>query len=320
MRLEYRENMLAVQDSFYPLIVLAFTVLTDVFLTVIIILFNSHLWTNIFAGLTFVTTIALYNIFHVKLGLFCSSTGLIISMLEAYIAAYFIKYLLRSSNKKLINMILGAYFSRSTRRKIVSSVVACEPTSKQVTILECAISCPEQYIQEAQPKNLFSNINYILDIVISTIIKNGGRVDKFIGTKVYAYWENQKDAYLAAKSAIEIFKILNSETQNDKIKTRIAIHFQEVLLGILGTTKVINYSIISNALEITDEIIKAADMYNKKILMSKAVYKECWRDISAIKVATLNLRGDAISTELYEPIDLKNRPRLTNIFEIEKND
>lgn len=320
LRTEYRDNYLAVQQSMYPLATLAFTVLADIFLTALILLFNSHIWTNILAGITFAAFIALYNIFHAKLGLFCSPSGLIFSMTASYAAAYLVKYLLRRSNRRLLNVIVGAYFSRNTRKKILANLSACEPTKRAVTVLECSITDFELLSKEASPKILFSKINHILDIVITSIISNGGRVDKFIGTKIYAYWENSNDTYMAVKSAIEAFQILERQAFDNRLKVNIGIHYDEAVIGILGTSKIVNYSIVSQSLDILDEIVKTACVFNKKILVSKVAYKNCWREISAIKAATLNLRGDLISTELFEPLELKKRSHLTHIFEIGRDD
>ena len=320
MRAEYKDNLLAVHDSAYSLIVLTFTVLADTLITILILLFSSHLWTNIITGIAFAATITLYNIFHAKLGLFCSPSGLIFSMIASYIAAYLVKYMLRRSNRRLLNTIMGAYFSRNTRQKILSNLVACEPIKKQIVFLECAITDIDIISKESEPKVLFSKLNHILDTFISSIMSNGGRVDKFVGTKIHAYWENPEDVALAVKSAIEGFQILDKTKFDHRLKINIGIHLDDATIGILGTSKIMNYSVVTPALEIVDEIVKTARLYNKRILLSKIAYKQCWREISAIKAATLNLRGDIISTELFEPLELKLKHRLTNIFEIKLND
>lgn len=320
LRSEYRQNFLAVQQSLYPLLVLAFTIISDILLTICLLIFNSHLWANISAGILFVISISLYNLFHAKVGLFCNTSGLIFSMCASYAAGYLVKYLLRRSNKRLVNAIIGAYFSRNTRLKISTNLISCEPIEKNITILECAIFDIERLSKNSTPKELFSQINFVLDIVINSIMQNGGRVDKFLGTKIYAYWEKDENSFQAIKAAIEAFEAIKKQKFNNEFKIRIGIHYDKVLIGLLGTAKVMNYSIISPALDIVEEIVKTADLYNKNILMSRAAYKQCWRDISAIKSTTLNLRGDVINTELFEPLEIKKRNRITSIFEIDKND
>lgn len=320
LRSEYRQNFLAVQHSVYPLLVLGFTIVSDVLLTISLLVFNSHLWANVFAGVLFVLSISLYNLFHAKLGLFCNPSGLIFSMCASYVAAYLVKYLLRRSNRRLVNAIVGAYFSRNTRLKLADTFITCEPIVKPVTILECSVLEYERLIEGLTPKELFSQINHVLDIVINSIMKNGGRVDKFLGTKIYAYWENPEDSYLAIKSAMEAFEELKMFKHGSRLKIRMGVHYSDVMIGLLGTSKVMNYSIVSSALDTVEEIVKAADLYDKNILMSRAVYKQCWRDISAVKAATLNLRGDVINTELFEPLEIKKRNRIKSIFEIEKDD
>ena len=318
LKSNFQHNLLALQNSIYPIAVLAFTVLVDALLTVAVLLLGSHLFVNIVSGIVFVTAIAIYKSFHAKLGLFCAPSELIFSMLFAYSAAYLIKYLLHRSNKRLVNTILGTYFSKKTRNEIISEFTACEPISKEVTILECTITDLDRLVENNTPKDIFAKANFVLNAVIDRIVKNGGRVDKFIGSKIFAYWENPEQSYLAVKAAIEAFEILNTTNSSPDVDIRIAIHHERVLLGLLGTSKVMNYSIISPVFDILEQIISNCVLYNKKVLITKSAYKQSWRNVSGIKVATLNLKGVGNSTELYEPLEVKQKVKPGG-FEV-KND
>ncbi len=309
----FQHNLLALQNSIYPIAVLAFTILVDTIITVLILLLNSHLWVNISVGIVFAIAIAIYKTFHAKLGLFCTSSELILSILGAYVAAYLVKFLLHRTNKRLINTILGSYFSKKTRNEIISEFTACEPIAKEVTILECSITELDRLVENNTPKDLFAKVNFVLNAVIDRIIKNGGRVDKFIGSKIFAYWENPEHAHLAVKAAMEAFEILETSKEASDVNAKIAIHHEKVLLGLLGTSKVMNYSIISPTFDILEQIITNCLLYNKKILISKSVYKQGWRNISGIKVTTLNLKGVGNSTELYEPIEVKQKMQIKSL-------
>jgi len=315
----YSQDLLVVQKGIYPIAVLAFTVVVDALLTVLILLFSSHLWTNVFGGITFVMAIVLYNAFHSNLGLFCNPSSLIWSMTLSYIAAYLVKYLLSRSNKRLVNAIVGAYFSRRVRKNIVAGLAACEPICKPVTILECSITDLDRLIAENSPKDLFSKVNFVLETVIDRVIKSKGRVDKFIGSKIYAYWENEQDAYLAVKSAMDACAYLDETGVTKDVKLAIGVHFAEAYLGVLGTSKVMNYSMLSPEIDVLEQIVANCSLYNKRILISKPLYKQGWKRISAIKVATLNLRGVGNSTELYEPLEVKRKLTLAG-FEVNVND
>ena len=310
LKANFQHNLLALHSSVYPSAVLAFTILADALMTVAVLFFGSHLWVNISSGILFVIAISLYKAFHAKLGLFCATSELISSMLFSFAAAYLIKYSLHRTNKRLINAILGTYFSKKTRNEIISEFTACEPMAKEVTILECSIMDLDRLTENNSPKDIFSKVNFVFNIVIDRIIKNGGRVDKFIGSKIYAYWENPEHSYLSVKAAMEAFEILETTASSTDVDIRIAIHHDTVLLGLLGTSKVMNYSIISPVFEVLEQILSNCLLYNKKILITKSVYKQAWRHLSGIKVATLNLKGVGNSTELYQPLEVKQKVKL----------
>ncbi len=309
----FRQDLFAVQNHTYPFVNLLYIVAADVILSFFILIINSNLYSNIAGGIWFVFCTALYSPFNVRFKLFCDPTPLIESMLLTYAAALLVKYLLKKSNRRLINAMVGAYFSKKTGNKMISGVIAdCEPVKLPVTILECSVNNLESLIAANSPKEVFSKINFVLDTVINRIIQNDGRVDKFIGTKIYAYWDKYDSAHLAVKAAMEAFHYLDASGEGNDVKLNIGIHYDEVLTGLLGTTKVMNYSIVSPAMEVVDTIVSSCFIYNKRILMSREVYKQGWRHLTAIKTATINVRGAAMYTDLYEPLEVKGKRAVNN--------
>ncbi len=304
----FKEDYLAVQNHIYPVLNLIYIFAADVILTLLLLIFNSNLRANLAAGVCFVLLVALYNSFNSLFGLFSNHVPLITSLLLTYVAGLLVKYVLRKSNKRLLNAILGVYFSKKTRNKMISSVMTeCEPVKVPVTILECSIANTSALIEDNSPKEVFSKINFVLDAVINSIINNNGRVDKFIGTKIYAYWDKKDSAHLAVKAALEACKNLELAGDAKDVKINIGIHYDEVLIGLLGTTSVMNYSIVSPAIDIVDTIVSSCSIYNKKILISREVYKQGWRNLLAIKTATINVRGAIMFTDLYEPLEVKTK-------------
>ncbi len=303
----FKQDFSAVQNHAYPVINLLYIIFSDIVLSILILVFTSNLYSNIAGGLWFVLCTVLYMPFNLKFGLFCDAAPLVESMLVTYVAALLVKYILKKSNKRLVNAIVGAYFSKKTGNKMLSGVIAeCEPVKMPVTILECSVNNVESIIANNSPKEVFSKINFVLDAVINKIIENEGRVDKFIGTRIYAYWDKKDSAYLAVKAAMEALEFLDASAGEKDIKLSIGIHHDEVLTGLLGTPKVMNYSIVSSAIEVVDTIVATCFIYNKRLLISREVYKQGWRRLLAIKAATINIRGAAMYTDLYEPVEVKS--------------
>ncbi len=304
----FRRDLLAVPNHIYPVMNLLYILVADIVLSVLILILNSNLYSNIAGGLWFVVATALYSPFNIKFKLFCDVVPLIESMFLTYVAALLVRYIMQKSNRRLVNAMIGAYFSKKTGNKMIAGVFAeCEPVKLPVTILECSVNNLESLIAANGAKEVFSKINFVLNIVINKIIENDGRVDKFIGTKIYAYWDKEESAYLAVKAAMEALQCLDLTGGGTDVKLSIGIHYDEVLVGLLGTTKVMNYSIVSPAIEVVDTIVSTCFIYNKRILMSRDVYKQGWRNLTAIKTTTINIRGAAMYTDLYEPLEVKTK-------------
>ncbi len=103
-------------------------------------------------------------------------------------------------------------------------------------------------------------LNAHFDLLAAEIEATGGTIDKFIGDAVMAFWgapEPQDDhaarAVLAARAIREAVAMDNSH-RDDPVNVRIGLHTGPVVVGNIGATDRMNYTIVGDTVNIANRL------------------------------------------------------------------
>lgn len=168
-------------------------------------------------------------------------------------------------------------------------------------------------------ETLAGNPEVVLDIVnrfhssmTDIILANGGTIDKYIGDALMALFgapmsaKIEDDAYntIAAAIAIrnECAKIREQLIKEGKtaVNVGIGINTGEVVVGMVGSTKMMNYTAIGDAVNTAARI--EANAGAGQVLISRATYE---------------LVKDRVNVKTLEPIMVKGKREPVEIFEVE---
>ena len=107
-------------------------------------------------------------------------------------------------------------------------------------------------------------VNQHLSLVSSCVEQEGGTIDKFIGDAVMAFWgapgRIENPAASACRAAVAIQRVLAADNKARvaeglrPVRIRIGIHLGPVVVGDIGTTTRINYTIVGDAVNATQRL------------------------------------------------------------------
>ena len=193
--------------------------------------------------------------------------------------------------------------------QLESKGVGIKAEEREISILFTDIAGYTSISDGMNPTELAQLLNDYFETIIIPITRNGGTVDKFIGDAVMAFWnapDKQEDhADLVIKSALEIkesIQVFNKkriEKGQPPLKTRIGIHTGRVLVGNIGTTERMNYTIVGDAVNIASRLESLGKEIGETLCISeetKAVARDIheWREVHRI-----TLRGCSQETIVY---------------------
>jgi class 3 adenylate cyclase len=213
-------------------------------------------------------------------------------------------------------------FSKYVPDKVVKQLISQGKDAKiggekeHVTILFSDIEGFTSISENNDTQEVVTALNEYFDIYVHCLEENGATVDKFIGDAVMTFWNapNKVDnhEFVAVKTAMEIVKeidVLNqkwkSEGKKFIFKTRIGINSGEVIVGNIGSTNRINYTVTGDPVNLASRLEMANKQYNTKILIGENVYNKTKDSIDYNYIDTVKVKGKEVYVKVYQPVKLK---------------
>lgn len=143
----------------------------------------------------------------------------------------------------------------------------------------------------------------------NTIMDNAGTVDKFIGDAVLAFWGAPLEVEHPAHRAVSTAQMLLRKLQvyNDDrearglppFKTRIGIHYGKTLVGNIGSSERINYTILGDTVNLAARLESINKDYGTQVMVSEAVRNQLGEDIATRYIDEVQLKGRTETTRIY---------------------
>jgi class 3 adenylate cyclase len=185
-----------------------------------------------------------------------------------------------------------------------------------VTILFSDIEGFTSISENNDVHEVVTSLNEYFDIYVKCLEESGATVDKFIGDAVMAFWNApnkvENHEFVSVKTAMEIVKEIDNLNQKWKsegkkfiFKTRIGINSGEVIVGNIGSTNRINYTVTGDPVNLASRLEVANKQYNTKILVSESIYNKTNNLIDYYYIDTVKVKGKEVYVKVYQPVKLK---------------
>jgi adenylate cyclase len=158
------------------------------------------------------------------------------------------------------------------------------------------------------------HLSEYFDEMSKIIIKEHGTIDKYIGDAIMSFWGaptvDTKHALHTCQAALFCQKKLvdlNRKWVYDKkpaFNTRIGIHTGEVIVGNLGSSERMNYTVIGDAVNLASRLEGVNKNYGTKIIISENVYKEIIEHAVIRPLDIVAVKGKREGIAIYELIAL----------------
>lgn len=215
-------------------------------------------------------------------------------------------------------------FSRYAPREIVKELMlkgkdtVLGGEKKEITILFTDITEFTPVAESYPIETVTSLLAEYFDLLSKIILKQHGTIDKYIGDGIMAFWgapeERTDHARLACLTALQCqaaLAKLNREREEKKLPpfyTRIGINTGDVIVGNLGTTERINYTVIGDAVNAAARIEELNKVYRTQILISEAVVAKIGAEFRVRPIDTVELQGKKKKIKIFELLGLENMP------------
>ena len=180
-----------------------------------------------------------------------------------------------------------------------------------ITVLFADIRGFTSYSESLAPEKLVFILNRYLAAMAEAVLAQEGTIDKFMGDAIMAWFNApvpQPDHTLrAVKTAIvirdSVEKLYKELPADSHLSFGVGIHYGDAVLGLIGTEKRLEYTAISDSVNIAKRIQE--NSAKNQILISREAYERVKNKVEAKPHANMNAKGKTQPIEVFELIGLK---------------
>ncbi len=128
------------------------------------------------------------------------------------------------------------------------------------------------YSEHSDSQKVVDYLNRILNVQSEIIQRNGGDIDKYVGDEIVAIFAGDDAEIRACRSAVEIQEEITSASADSysSLQVGIGINTGEVILGMIGSEKRADFTVIGDNVNVASRLCSAAKA--GEILVSQPVY------------------------------------------------
>jgi adenylate cyclase len=171
-------------------------------------------------------------------------------------------------------------------------------------------------ISETIPiEKLMESLSAYFNTLSKVIIDAHGTIDKFIGDSVMAFWgapqpvvDPVKWACLAALQAQRFCNIEAEERGLPLWKTRFGLHLGEVIVGNIGTSERMNYTVIGDVVNTASRLTGLNKQYQTSIIISQEMQKQIDGEFITRPLDFVAVKGKKNKLNIYELVGTSKGP------------
>jgi adenylate cyclase len=200
-------------------------------------------------------------------------------------------------NEKLLKKALKLYAGEHVLKRVLElgeDALSLNGVPQELTLM--FIQVIPAYLPE-QEKSIPDINNAILKLITCSILDNGGVVDSFIGTDVFAFWGidgKPGHAEQAARCALDIVVRANTPSINglSSIETQIGINTGTVLIGNTGSESRMKFTVLGDAVNLVSGLTSLCASYpGVNILMTEFTQSRLGESFNLKNAGQINVKG-----------------------------
>ena len=252
--------------------------------------------------------IIILTLFLLSLHLLVSASFLLFPYVLVSLYAVMFRYSITEKKNTYIKELFGQY----VHPKVLSTILKNNNLKfggekKYMTILFSDIRGFTTLTENMEPEELVNTLNKYLETMSPLIMEREGVIDKYIGDAIMAFWNapisvtHHEDK--AVRASLDMIEALHKMDTTTPLTIGIGLHAGDVIVGNIGSTVRINYTIIGDAVNACSRLEGLTKKYGIEIIASEQIknavtaHDIVWRSIDVVRV-----KGKKEVMKLYQPL------------------
>ncbi|MEL0030826.1 MAG: adenylate/guanylate cyclase domain-containing protein [Betaproteobacteria bacterium] len=242
----------------------------------------------------------------------------------AFVMSLLFRYFVLDAKRRTITRAFSMYLSKHEVERLTQQegLPRLGGETKTVSIFFSDIEGFTSISEQLNPEQLVSVLNRYLTLMTEAIEKHGGVVDKYVGDAVIAFFgapvSHGDDATRSIDAAISCINAVKHDAQlktllpEIELKTRIGLNTGVALVGNIGSSSRLNYTIMGDQVNLAARLESANKLFGTTMLISESSVSHVDRTSELRKVARLRVKGRREPVLVYTINDSLNRQQLSD--------
>ncbi len=196
-----------------------------------------------------------------------------------------------------VNQMVQGLYERFKLSKFVSSstlqALKVDKAGEKLplTILFSDIRGFTSYSEKKPPEDVVESLNKMLNFQTEIITEMGGDVDKYVGDEIVAIFTTENPELSACRAALRIQSELSEKSSSlySGLEVGIGINVGEVILGMIGSEKRADYTVIGDNVNTASRLCRAAKA--GQIIIADSIYQKVKTEIQAEGPFRVRVKG-----------------------------
>lgn len=161
------------------------------------------------------------------------------------------------------------------------------------------------------PERVVEILNDYFERTAGSIVDDDGIIIKFIGDAIFAAWGaplRDPDAPVKAVRAAWLLFENKLVVDGEELKTRVGLHYGEVVAGNVGSSRRVDYTLIGDAVNLASRLEGLNKLFDTGILMSDAIHQHVGPEFRTRRVGTFRVKGRLEPVGVYELLGPARQP------------
>jgi adenylate cyclase len=243
------------------------------------------------------------------------TTGCLLELARRHSREWFERFKLRRT--------MELYFSPGIIEHVLAKPGALEPQAADLAVLLSDLRNYTSITEQSRPQEVYDLLNRVYSIDTRAAHSRNGNLIHYVGDQFAAYWGAPLPDPLAADHALAaaLDMIIGLEAMRRELPPAwrglfdygIGIHFGPALVGNIGGTERLDYSVLGDVINSTARIESLTKLYSVKLLITRQVTSKLSRPPPARMVDRVVVKGKTEALELWEPAHSLSPPNFASL-------
>jgi adenylate cyclase len=214
-----------------------------------------------------------------------------------------------------IKELFGRYVTTQVSEQVLKGEINLGGELRRVTILFSDIRDFTTLSEQMAPQAVVGFLNHYFSEMVEAVFQYGGVLDKFLGDGMMAVFgsmgeapDHPRRAVMAALRMKALLAKINGERNMDgkaPIHIGIGIHTDDVIVGNIGSSRRLEYTVIGDGVNTTSRIEALNKDFGTTILITQSTYDQVQESFECRLMPEAKLKGKTTAIRFYEVLSAK---------------